>query len=67
MLFKKSYVPRLPLLSQLSDKHEDCVHVSYCSNFSEIYLKLSSLGKQQMFKNSSLELQFNIQEGVTEA
>ena len=29
---------------------EDCLYMKYCDNFSEVYLKLSSLGKQQTFK-----------------
>ena len=46
LLFKWSYAHAVPLFSPQKNRHEDCVYMSYCGNFSEVYLKLSSLGKQ---------------------
>ena len=40
------------LLSPQGDKQEDCLYMSYYGSISEVYPKLSSLGKQQAFKDS---------------
>ena len=38
------------LLSPQSNKQEDYLYMSYYGSLFEVYLKLSSLGKQQTFK-----------------
>ena len=51
------------LSGSYSSKHEDCLNMSCCGNFSEISIKLSSFNFQGMRKRAVLVLNYSRSKG----